>query len=349
MRRRAISYAAAALAVPLTIGGSLAAASGSPVATAGPGIRLGAHGPMAARTSRGAYPAAFVASVESGKRAGSGLAVFSSATGRLERWLVRGAQSLRPVEVSPGGRWVYYVSSTSGGWCAGNGNTQPVLWRVPAAGGRPRQTGLRTSDIAVSPDGRMTAYVSTLHCGHTVWIVVRDQRAGTSRRIFVTRNTAASSYPFATAQLSWAADDTHLAVSAWLTTAISKLFVVDARHASALPATPIGPCVQHTVGCKDQSFTAAGALIFLNWRQATPPAERVVRWQHGSATVLLHLTAAQTAIPGSIAADPAGNAILIQGGYPKAAIWRWVAGHTVLLIRSAPRRIVTDPLWLTGR
>jgi len=284
--------------------------------------------------------------VETGKRAGSGIAVFSSSTGRFERWLVRGAEGLLPVTVGPRDRWVYYVSTTSGGWCAGNGYTQPVLWRVPSDGGRPRRTGLRTGSIAFTPDGRMAACVWTRHCGRTVWIVVRDRRAGTSCRIFLTRNATTSNNAVATAELSWSPDDQYLAVGISPAAAINSVTIVDTRHASAVVGQPIRPCAGRGAECLDSAFDSRGALVFLAWRQSGT-AERMVRWNGHRGTTLFRPSADQSAgFAASIAVDRSGDAILLSGGMHRLEIWRWTAGRSHMIAQSTPRRTIVNPLWL---
>src|SRR6266705_747875 len=137
-----------------------------------------APGGLASRAATlGVSQGAFVAAVSgTGQQARRGLAEFSSADGRLLRWLVRSRRSPLPVAVSPDGRWVYFYYQAALALCPDNGFSEPVLWRVPVRGGRPRQAGLATTSIAFSPDGRMVARTSSKNCGRTVWIVVRNRR-----------------------------------------------------------------------------------------------------------------------------------------------------------------------------
>ncbi len=303
---------------------------------------------------RGGYPAAFVASVDAPARpAGGGLAVFSSATGRLIRWLVHSARGPVPVAVSPGGRWVYYVDQAdiARGVCAGNGFTEPSLWRVSAGGGRPGKTAFHTTSIAFSPDEQMVAWTWTRRCGRTAWITVRDRPAGVTRRILLARNAPASNNPVFSAHLAWAPDDTHLAVAVAPAAAINAVFVIDARRAVRLPGRAIRPCSAPASECADPAYDTRGALTFLRWlNQVRPAPQQVVRWQDRRATVLFRLSRDQSAgFSATIATDASGTAVLVQGGLRRAEIWRWSAGPADLILRSTPQRIITSPQWEPAR
>src|SRR5215472_7526807 len=295
--------------------------------------------------NRGGYPATFVASVSgTGGPANRGLAVFSAADGHLIRWLAHNGNDLVPVAVSPDGRWVYFNQGASApGKCPRTGFTEPVLWRVRASGGRPQRAGIRTTSLAFSPDGRMVAYTVTRRCGATAWIVVRDRRAATSRRILLARNPPTSNNPIFLAQLSWAPDDTRLAVAVMPAAAINVLSLINARHAASLPVTAIRPCNSQGDGCLDPRFDIRGRLTFLKWRdQASRLAEWVDRWRHRRATRLFLLSPKQSDIGGaSIAVDRTGNVILVEGGLRQHEIWRWSGGRLRPIVRSSRRQIVT--------
>jgi DNA-binding beta-propeller fold protein YncE len=294
-------------------------------------------------------PASFVAALSvTGHPARQGLAVFSSADGRLRRWLVRRRRSPQPVAVSPDGRQVYFYDLVPAVACPRNGFTEPVLWRVSVRGGRPRRAGVDTTSIAFSPDGRMVARTTTRPCGHTVWIVIRDRRTGTTRRIFLARNPATSNNPVFSARLSWAPDDRHLAVGVSPAAAINSIAVIDALRATAITsAPPVGPCAGRSDECLNPSFDVRGRLTFLKWRnEITPPPERIMRWHGGRAVTLLRLSSNQSAdFTASIAVDRTGHAILLEGGLRQREIWRWSAGSVRLLLRSR-QTVVTSPVWL---
>jgi hypothetical protein len=117
---------------------------------------------------------------------------------------VRGTRGPVPVAVSRDGLWVYYFNAATlrPGTCAGNGFTEPGLWRVSTAGGRPRRAGISTTGIAFSPDGRIVAYTCTRPCGRTTWIVIHYWRTGTTPRILPARNAPTSANPIFDAELS---------------------------------------------------------------------------------------------------------------------------------------------------
>jgi hypothetical protein len=300
---------------------------------------------------RGGYPAAFVAAVSGGSgMTRRGLAVFSSGDGHIVRWLVRSARDLLPAAVSPDNRWVYYFNQAAlaPGRCPRNRFTEPAMWRVPARGGPARRSGIRTTSIAFSPDGRMVAYISTRRCGSTVWIIVHDQRAGTTRRILLARNARTSNNPIFSAQLSWAPDDTRLAVAVAPAAAINALYVLNTRRAVRLPAHAIRPCDGPVDECLDPAFDVRGRLTFLKWRNLNSRIpEWVVRWQKDSAIRLIRLSRNQSAgVTASIAVDRVGNAILLAGGLRQREIWRWSGDRIALILGGSRRQVVTSPLWL---
>ena len=324
--------------------------------------QAGTSRPQARRSTRAGcgYPAAFVAAVGRSIRSGPhGLAAFSSSDGRLLRWLVRSAPDPFPVAVSPNGRWLYYTQyAPTQGRCPNTGFVDPVLWKVPAGGGRPRRSGLRTPSIAFSPDGRMVAYTKSSGCGRLLRIVVRNRRTGATRRILLAHNDLRGNNQVGSAQLSWAPDDAHLAVAVAPAAAINGLSVINALRArNAITARDIWPCAGDTkkiiVGCLNPGFDIHGRLTFLKWREGDTPnsfAEWVVRWHRGRAGKLFRLSGEQSADgSASIAVNRTGNAVLPDGGQRYPEIWRWYRGPLRLILRSTPgRRVVWNPLWLRG-
>jgi hypothetical protein len=310
-----------------------------------------AVGTVSRTTPDAAYPGAFVASTSDSAGAASGLAVFSSANGRLIRWLVRSKSQPMPVAVSPGGAWVYYYyPAASKPQCPPEGFVEPRLWRVRITGGRPERADIRTTDLAFSPDGKMMAYTSEQNCGQTLLIVVRDQRTGATRRIIAAHNDLSGNGVISYAELSWAPDDVHLAVATEAAAAINTLVVIDARRAKDITRSqPIPPCASPAapaqVGCLNPSFDVHGRLTFLDWLEApSRSGEWTVRWRNGHATRLFKLNRAAAFFAG-IAVDRTGNAILLEG-YGHDDIWRWYKGSLTLIRRSSRRLVLTNPLWL---
>jgi hypothetical protein len=295
------------------------------------------------------YPAAFVASASGGKV--QGLAVFSSSGGRLLRWLVRGEKLPVPVAVSPHGTWVYfYYPAAPSRQCPSNGFVEPLLWRVRVAGGRPQRTDIHTTDLAFSPDGRMTAHTSTRKCGQTLVIVVHNQRTGATRTIIAARNDLSGNGPIFFAQLSWAPDDVHLAVAMAPAAAINSLIVINVRRATDITGVQsIPPCAaarSAQVGCLDPGFDRYGGLTFLKWLEKPGSSQEwAVRWRSGHATRIFRLSRA-TSFDADIAVDHAGNAILLEG-YGPLGLWRWSGGSLRLLRGPGSRPSVYSALWLS--
>jgi hypothetical protein len=306
---------------------------------------------MSRSVPQAGYPDAFVASASGSAGTRPGLAVFSASDGHLLHWLVRSTSQPMLVAVGPGGTWVYYYyPAAPRPSCPAAGFTEPQLWRVRAAGGRPQRTDIKTTNLAFSPDGKMMAYTAERKCGQTLLIVVRNLRTGSTRRIVAARNDLSGNGVISAAELSWAPDDVHLAVATAAAAAINSLVVVNARTATGITRTrPITPCTSSAagtqVGCLNPGFDVHGRLTFLNWLEtAAKSGEWVVRWQHRHAVRLFRLSRA-TAFSAGIAVDRSGNAILLEG-YGRADIWRWSNGSLKLIRRSSHRLVVTSPLWL---
>jgi hypothetical protein len=292
----------------------------------------------------GGYPAAFVASASAG-RSVQGLAAFSASNGRLLRWLVRSTSLPVPVAVSPDGAWVYYYyPAAPPPRCPGAGFVEPVLWRVRVTGGQPQSTGLRTTALAFSPDGRMVAHTAARSCGQTLLIVVRDH--GLTRQIIAAHNVLTGNGVISDAELSWAPDDAHLAVAMAPAAAINTVEVINARRATDMTrAQSIQPCRGSQVGCLDPGFDIHGRLTFLKWTQQLS-AEWVVRWRNGPAVRLFQVSR-PAAFGAAIAVDRTGNAILLTEYLRQPEIWRWSGGSLALVLRSTPGLVVTNPLWLS--
>jgi hypothetical protein len=310
--------------------------------------------PGTAAASLHTVPASFVAAVYRNS-VPEGLAVFSSSSGRLARWLVRRTSGPTPAAVSADGRWVYYYNQSGVKSCPGDGLVLPALWRVKAGGGAPQKTGLRTDSFALSPDGKMSAYLSARHCGRTLWLVIRNRRTGRTRRIFLWHNAPTAFYQVAAAQLSWAPDDVHLAVGLASTAVINTLAVINTRTATSAEAAPeIRPCKGGTstvdIGCIDPGFDVHGRLVFVKWRDPLTGSftASALRWYHGQVTRLFRFSRTQCKAfsAQSLSVNRGGNAVLLESYLAEPAIWRWTGGAMALVFRSTPQRTLAGPLWL---
>ncbi len=137
--------------------------------------------PVAATSSMGAgtastVPPVFAASCAPAKPdrgLGDRLALLSSRTGDLLRWLAPQPEGATDGVLSVRAGWVYFVrypidlSSPSG-------SSGPAIWRVRVTGGRAQLVQAGASDYAVSPDGRAVAYVTGADHGDVVELVARN-------------------------------------------------------------------------------------------------------------------------------------------------------------------------------
>jgi len=226
----------------------------------------------------------------------------------------------------------------------------PVLWKVPTDGGRPRRAGIRTPSIAFSPDGRMVAYTVSSRCGRVIRIVVRDGRTGDTRRILLAHNDLRGNNQIGSAQLSWAPDDAHLAVAVAPAAAINALSVINALRARTVSFTRRSipsPCARGNDECLDPAFDVRGRLTLFKWLNVIRrTGEWVIRWHDGRAQRLFRLPGQQSGDV-SIAVNRTGNAVLLENsGARHPEIWRWYRGRLSLILRSTPPQVVWSPLWL---
>src|SRR5581483_10218729 len=99
------------------------------------------------------------------------LALLSSQTGHLLRWLTSPPDRATDQALNVFGGWAYFVRSPVGR-PPGSGSPGPAIWRVRVSGGQAQLVQAGASDYAVSPDGRTVAYV--ISTDRTVDIVARN-------------------------------------------------------------------------------------------------------------------------------------------------------------------------------
>jgi WD40 repeat protein len=137
--------------------------------------------------------------------------------GTVTRTLVPGGAVGDALAVSPDGRTVYYEVATG---------CQHQIWEVPTAGGTGEMVTSAGSRPAVSPDGRMLAYVrqdlatapdACPHAGATrtadYQVIVQDLTAQTATRYPMPPGWASSGLPAPVGHLSWSPDGSRLAVT----------------------------------------------------------------------------------------------------------------------------------------
>jgi hypothetical protein len=338
----ALALAAAALvATALTAG----CASGTPAFGSASGLASGSASarPVAATASVQAgtdstVPPAFAVSFAPAKagRLGDRLALLSSRTSDLLRWLAPQPERATDEVLTGRDGWVYFVRSPIDP-SSPSASPSPAIWRVRVTGGRAQLVQAGASGYAVSPDGRAVAYLISADHGNAVELVARNLVTGRRNTIIMaTRpDPGANNWPPNIFSLTWAPDDVHLAVQFQLTSAINSVLVFDAFTATtagdgrAAPA----PCpVDSACGEFDPAYLASGALSYVIQRLSGSGTARasLVAWQAGRRTTLLSFPAGmQTQFYDMTAL---GQAIWVNGparpGGPWT-IWRWSGGVPV--------------------
>jgi len=342
---KAVRGTAAALAI--TVAALAAGCAGGPSAT-GP---ASAH-PVAATASMGAgapgaVPPVFAASLAPAKAsdAGDRLALLSSRTGDLLRWLTPQPQRATDEVLSVRDGWVYFVRYPID-LRSPPGTPSPAIWRVRITGGQAQLVQAGATGYAVSPDGRAVASVISADHGNVLELVARNLVTG--RRNTITMATrpdpGANNWPPGISSLTWAPDDVHLAVQLSLTAAINTVLVFDAFTAATVGdgRTAPAPCtVAYNYQCEgfDPAYLASGALTYVIQRLSRSGAARasLVAWQAGRLTTLLSFPAGmQTQFYGMTAQ---GQAIWVTGpARPKGRwmIWRWSGGTPVEIVALPP-------------
>jgi Tol biopolymer transport system component len=280
-----------------------------------------------------------------------GIAVYSTRTGQLLRRLTDGAADIDPM-MGAGRRYVYFVHVNVPHVC-------PVqLWRVPFSGGRATMistnAGYPGGPVAVSPDGKLLAFISTApgKCnlsGLVDWLELVNLQTGATRWIHGD-----------VWSLAWSPNDKTLAVASPTTSGGGVIHLISNPFKASSPTA--GPSVRCPAGnpCSETtpSFDAAGQLFYTATVTPTDSdacwAEACSGWHysevavHGtSATVLSTVRRTGNAtLTGSIV-DTAGDAMLYslpgRGNEDGLALWHWSAAGPVAI--AAPGANAQQPTW----
>ena len=333
---------AAAVAAAMTVaataagctGGTAAPASVHPVAaTAGTGA--GAAGPV---------PAVFAASLSSispkpDSGLGDRLALLSSQTGKLLRWLTPQPERATDFPLSVRGGWVYFVS-----YPVDFSTRSPAIWRVRVTGGRAQLVMAGATGYAVSQDGRAVGYVISADHGDVLELVARNLVTGRRNTIIMATKPSpeANNWPPGISSLTWAPDDVHLAVQFSLTAAINSVLVFDAFTAmtASQGRTAPGSCTAGSAWCEefDPAYLASGALTYLIQRPSrsgTVASTSLVAWQAGHLATVLSFPAGASQIYVAYDMTAQGQAIWAEPGPVQVGhaahwtIWRWAGGAPV--------------------
>lgn len=287
-------------------------------------------------------PAVFAASLVytpagSGLSDGERVALYSSQTGRMVRWLTPLQRNVSDSVLNVHDGWVYFLRTGS---TSNNGNNgAPSIWRVAEAGGAAQLVQAGATDYVVSPDGTDIAYVTSTDHGRVVEVVARNLASGKRNTIVMATDLCGCSnnFPPNIGELSWAPDDTQLAVTYQATAAISSVQVFDAftgktaRDGRTAPAPcKLGgssTCTEYGAG-----YLADGALTYVVEQvSARGTVDDTLYASRGrSLTVLLRSFG--EAFP---YLTPRGQAIWAQGPTaPKQpwTIWRWTGGSPVRIL-----------------
>jgi hypothetical protein len=275
---------------------------------------------------------------------------FSSATGQLLRVLTTPPSGAGDEVLSVQGGWVYFTEFLGTGALS--------VWRVPLTGGPARLVQAGTNDYAVSPDGRMAAYVATVDQARTSEVVVVVANLVTGRRhtiIMVTNRPGVT--PVGVNNLAWAPDDIHLAAEIDYAAFASDVMVFNAGTARTMSDGRTVPC-PGACAAKLPSYLRTGTLTYLterlfeNGNGITGSAITLMSWAGGHPARLVTIWDGRGGLPfvWGETTTPQGTAIWVLatqtwagGRYTvRDTIWRWSGGKPVK-VRALPPVMVT---WL---
>jgi hypothetical protein len=351
-RRRQLAIGAAVVLALAGGLGAVAAVSGNshprPHLTANAtGHRL-APGAGAASTLPSVFAASFPLRPTATGNPGERIAVLSSRTGDLLRWLTPRQEGVYDAVLSVHDGWVYFLRNPARG--------PGATWRVRVTGGPAQLAQAGASDYAVSPDGRAVASVIGADHGDVVEFVARNLVTGRRNTIVMATKPSpdANNWPPGISGLTWAPDDTHLAVQFYPTAAINSVLVFDAFTATTIRdgRTAPAPCTitdNPACGELDPAYLASGALSYVIQRLSRSGAARasLVAWQAGHLRTPLSFPAGMQTQFYDMTAQ--GQAIWV-GGPPRPkgpwTIWRWSGGAPVKITTLPP--LGTSPYYGVG-
>jgi len=264
---------------------------------------------------------------------GERIALLSSRTGHLVRWLTPRQDGTFDAVLSVHDGWVYFLRN--------RGRGPVATWRVRVTGGPAQLVQAGYTPSAVSPDGRVVASVVSADHGDVVEVVARNLVTGRHNTIIVA--TSPDQRGQGISSLSWAPDDTHLAVQFSQTPAINSVLVLDAFTATTLGDGLIAPApcpaadANPACGEVDPAYLASGALTYVIQQLSSSgtASTSLVAWQAGGRITLLSFPGGASQLYDMTAQ---GQAIWVAGPpQPKGpwTIWRWSGG--------APVKITTLP------
>jgi len=321
-------------ALALAVTAALAGCAGGTPASTPASARSAATDASLADGAASTLPAVFAASfplrsASTGGGPGARIALLSSRSGALLRWLTPRQDGMYDTVLSVHDGWVYFVRGVASG----------SIWRVSVAGGRPQLVQAGAVDYAVSPDGRAAAYAVSGSRLDVAELVVRNLVTGRRNTIVMATDPDrnANNWPPGISGLTWAPDDTHLAVHFYPTAAINSVLTFDAFTATTIRAGRAAPAPCPACEELDPAYLASGALTYVIQRISSSgtASASLVAWQAGHRTTLLSLPGGA---PPMYDMTARGQAIWAAAPpQPKGpwTIWRWSGG--------APVKITTLP------
>jgi hypothetical protein len=218
---------------------------------------------------------------------GERIALLSSRTGHLVRWLTPRQDGTFDAVLSVHDGWVYFLR---------NGRSRaPATWRVRVTGSPAQLVQAGYTPSAVSPDGRVAASVVSADHGDVAELVARNLITGRQHTIIFATGLGQLLQRPGFSPLAWSPDDTHLALQYSQTPAINTVLVFDAFTATTLgdgrvaPAPCPAAAAHPACGEVDPVYLASGALTYVlqQLSSSSTASTSLVAWQAGGRTILL--------------------------------------------------------------
>jgi hypothetical protein len=210
-------------------------------------------------------PSVFVAGIDCPPAKSRGtlctrLAVLSSRTGKIVRWLTPQVNEIFDNPVSIRGGWVYFSRGSASG--------AEGIWRMPLAGGAGHLVQAGTADWSMSQDGHAIAYVTSNR--YREELITRNLVTGQHNTIVIATNPGGNdnNWPPDVPDLTWSPNDSALALALAPTAAISSVLVLRPFTATSIKGatTAPAPCRLGQVGSQctetDPAYLADGALSY---------------------------------------------------------------------------------------
>jgi hypothetical protein len=276
------------------------------------------------------------------------LAVLSSRTGTIARWLTPPVSQTYDSPVSVRGGWVYFSRTSAGG--------TKGIWRVPLAGGPAQLVQAGAVEWAMSQDGHVVAYV--ISSRYREELITRDLVTGRRDTIIIASNPDGNdnNWPPGAGDLSWSPDDAQLALELQPTAAISSVLVLSAFTATTINDATIAPApcsiAKELWQCTetDPAYLADGALSYAIQRASGQGSTTsLVTWRDGRTTTLHVFTGALSQQYDMTAKGQAiwiGSPSRPGGTWP---VWCWSAGSVTKIATLPSADSPSAIAWLSPR